>query len=107
MFNSPVTRLTAENFRDNILRAFEMVLGAPVTLEIRIEAKKNVSGRSEIIELEDETEPAVARDANENKNQSIVRGKVSLSQVIKQSEGSGWSKRKAVLIADKLERENL
>ncbi|KAF8084622.1 hypothetical protein N665_0710s0030 [Sinapis alba] len=107
MFNSPVTRITAENFRDHILRAFEMVLGAPVTLEIRIESKKdqkNLGGRSEIIELEDESE-----SAKENKNQSIVRGKVSLAQVIKQGEGgsSSWSKRKAVLIADKLEHENL
>ncbi|KAJ0252688.1 Protein STICHEL-like 4 [Hirschfeldia incana] len=110
MFNSPVTRLTAENFRDHILRAFEAVLGAPVALEIRIESnkdRKNVSGRSEIVELEDGSEPAVAREAKENKNQSIVRGKVSLSQVIKQGEGSGWSKRKALLIADKLEHDNL
>ena len=110
MFNSPVTRITAENFRDHILRAFEAVLGAPVTLEIRIESKKdqeNVGGRSEIIELEDESESEVTREANENKNQSIVRGKVSLAQVIKQGEGSSWSKRKALLIAEKLEHENL
>ncbi|KAL0693357.1 hypothetical protein Bca4012_060537 [Brassica carinata] len=108
MFNSPVTRITAENFKDHILRAFEMVLGAPVTLEIRIESRKyqkNVGGRSEIIELEDES--AVTREAKENKNQSLVRGKVSLGQVIKQGEGSSWSKRKALLIADKLEHENL
>ncbi|CDY60538.1 BnaAnng16990D [Brassica napus] len=110
MFNSPVTRITAENFRDHILGAFEAVLGAPVTLEIRIESKKdqkNVGGRSEIIELEDESESVVTREANENKNQSIVRGKVSLAQVIKQGEGSSWSRRKALLIAEKLEHENL
>ncbi|CDY23107.1 BnaC09g18610D [Brassica napus] len=110
MFNSPVTRITAENFRDHILGAFEAVLGAPVTLEIRIESKKdqkNLGGRSEIIELEDESESAVTREANKNKNQSIVRGKVSLAQVIKQGEGSSWSKRKALLIAEKLEHENL
>ncbi|KAF3566786.1 hypothetical protein DY000_02013478 [Brassica cretica] len=110
MFNSPVTRITAENFRDHILGAFEAVLGAPVTLEIRIESnkdQKNLGGRSEIIELEDESESAVTREASENKNQSIVRGKVSLAQVIKQGEGSSWSKRKALLIAEKLEHENL
>ncbi|RID45159.1 hypothetical protein BRARA_I01904 [Brassica rapa] len=110
MFNSPVTRITAENFRDHILGAFEAVLGAPVTLEIRIESKKdqkNVGGRSEIIELEDESESEVTQEVNENKNQSIVRGKVSLAQVIKQGEGSSWSKRKALLIAEKLEHENL
>ncbi|CAH8358504.1 unnamed protein product [Eruca vesicaria subsp. sativa] len=106
MFNSPVTRLTAENFRDHILRAFEAVLGAPVTLEIRIESKKDPR-RSEIMELEDGCECAVTREAKENKNQSIVRGKVSLSQVIKQGEGNSWSKRKALLIAEKLEHENL
>ncbi|GFP96961.1 protein stichel-like 3 [Phtheirospermum japonicum] len=42
---------------------------------------------------------------------SIVRGKVSLAHVIQHAEGSsqhsGWSKRKAVSIAEKLEQENL
>ncbi|PON95826.1 DNA polymerase III, subunit gamma/ tau [Trema orientale] len=43
--------------------------------------------------------------------QSIVRSKVSLAHVIQQAEGcsqrNGWSKRKAVSIAEKLEQENL
>ncbi|XP_057949886.1 protein STICHEL-like 3 [Malania oleifera] len=46
-----------------------------------------------------------------NLSQSLVRGKVSLAHVIQQAEGctqrSGWSKRKAVSIAEKLEQENL
>lgn len=134
MFNSPLAKSTAENFKDHILRAFEAVLGSPVTLEIRTELKKdpkNVglsplqdlsngerfrdSGRSEIVEVADESESAMTRarrkhleaSQNQNQSQSIVRGKVSLAQVIKQAEGNGWSKRKAVSIANKLEQENL
>ncbi|KAL8511706.1 hypothetical protein ACS0TY_018218 [Phlomoides rotata] len=46
-----------------------------------------------------------------NQNLSIVKSKVSLAQVIQHAEGSsqhsGWSKRKAVSIAEKLEQENL
>ncbi|CAI9087836.1 OLC1v1022016C1 [Oldenlandia corymbosa var. corymbosa] len=44
-----------------------------------------------------------------NHSLSLVRGKVSLAHVIQQAEGSqyGWSKRKAVSIAEKLEQENL
>ncbi|KAG2261911.1 hypothetical protein Bca52824_068990 [Brassica carinata] len=119
MFNSPVTKLTAVTFKDHILRAFEAVLGSPVTLEIRIESKRDMmnnvgssSLRSEIVELDDESESAVTRvrgkDLETSQKQSIVRGKVSLGQVVKQAEGrSSWSKRKALLIADKLEHENL
>ncbi|CAH8353504.1 unnamed protein product [Eruca vesicaria subsp. sativa] len=103
MFNSPVTKLTAENFRENILRAFEVVLGSPVTLEIRIESKKDMKDVSEIVELDDETESSRRKDLEA----SIVRGKASFGQVIKQAEGNSWSKRKAMLIADKLEHENL
>ncbi|KAE8719888.1 Protein STICHEL-like 3 [Hibiscus syriacus] len=44
-------------------------------------------------------------------SRSIVRSKVSLAHVIQQAEGctqrNGWSKRKAVSIAEKLEQENL
>ncbi|KAJ6819518.1 protein STICHEL-like 4 [Iris pallida] len=43
--------------------------------------------------------------------QSLVRGKVSLAHVIQQAEGcpqqGGWSRRKAISIAEKLELENL
>ncbi|KAI3466769.1 hypothetical protein Pfo_023432 [Paulownia fortunei] len=46
-----------------------------------------------------------------NQNLSLVRSKVSLAHVIQQAEGcsqhNGWSKRKAVSIAEKLEQENL
>ncbi|KAK8594659.1 hypothetical protein V6N13_015579 [Hibiscus sabdariffa] len=44
-------------------------------------------------------------------SRSIVRSKVSLAHVIQQAEGctqrNGWSKRKAVSIAEKLEQENM
>ncbi|GAV78884.1 DNA_pol3_gamma3 domain-containing protein/DNA_pol3_delta2 domain-containing protein [Cephalotus follicularis] len=42
-------------------------------------------------------------------SQSLVRSKVSLAHVIQQAEGqrSGWSKQKAVSIAEKLEQDNL
>lgn len=48
---------------------------------------------------------------SQSQSQSIVRGKVSLAHVIQQADGctlqNGWSKRKAVSIAEKLEQENL
>lgn len=51
------------------------------------------------------------KSSERNPSRSIVRGKVSLAHVIKQAEGcsqhSGWSRRKAVSIAEKLEQENL
>ncbi|XP_054777665.1 protein STICHEL-like 3 [Prosopis cineraria] len=47
----------------------------------------------------------------QGQSRSIVKSKVSLAHVIQQAEGhtqrSGWSKRKAVSIAEKLEQENL
>ncbi|KAJ6416764.1 hypothetical protein OIU84_002607 [Salix udensis] len=46
-----------------------------------------------------------------SQNKSIVRSKVSLAHVIQQAEGctqqAGWSKHKAISIAEKLEQENL
>ncbi|KAL1225945.1 Protein STICHEL-like 4 [Cardamine amara subsp. amara] len=130
-FKSPIAKSTAENFKDYILRAFEAVLGSPVTLEIRTESKKNVgssssqglsngerfreSGRSEIIEVAESESPMtrarrkhLEASQNRNQSQSIVKGKVSLAQVIfNQAEGNGWPKHKDVLVADKLEQENL
>lgn len=52
------------------------------------------------------------RESQEKRRtQSLVRGRVSLAHVIQQAEGcaqqSGWSKRKAISIAEKLEQENL
>ncbi|AED95289.1 AAA-type ATPase family protein [Arabidopsis thaliana] len=132
MFNSPIAKSTAENFEEHILKAFEAVLGSPVTLEMRTESKKDLgfsslqglsngerfreSGRSEIVEVADSESPMTrvrrkhleaSQNQNQNQNQSIVRGKVSLAQVIKQAEGNSWSKHKAVEIANKLEQENL
>ncbi|XP_027368235.1 protein STICHEL-like 3 isoform X2 [Abrus precatorius] len=45
----------------------------------------------------------------QGQSRSLVKSKVSLAHVIQQAEGprSGWSKRKAVSIAEKLEQENL
>ncbi|KAE9594532.1 putative DNA-directed DNA polymerase [Lupinus albus] len=45
----------------------------------------------------------------QGQSRSLVRSKVSLAHVIQQAEGqrNGWSKRKAVSIAEKLEQENL
>ncbi|XP_010481537.1 PREDICTED: protein STICHEL-like 4 [Camelina sativa] len=128
IFMSPIAKSTAENFKDHILRAFEAVLGSPVTLEFRTESKKDMKNvglsngeryhesgrRSEIIEVAESESPMtrvrrkhLEASQNQNQNQSIVKGKVSLAQVIKQAEGNTWSKHKAVLIANKLEQENL
>uniref|UniRef100_A0A1D1XWY9 DNA polymerase III subunit gamma/tau n=1 Tax=Anthurium amnicola TaxID=1678845 RepID=A0A1D1XWY9_9ARAE len=50
-------------------------------------------------------------NAESSRRQSLVRSKVSLAHVIQQAEGctqrSGWSRRKAISIAEKLEQENL
>ncbi|WOL14662.1 protein STICHEL-like 3 [Canna indica] len=56
--------------------------------------------------------PSSERNENEqNQRKSLVRGKVSLAHVIQRAEGrsqqGGWSRRKAMSIADKLEQENL
>ncbi|KAL3522555.1 hypothetical protein ACH5RR_015389 [Cinchona calisaya] len=57
------------------------------------------------------TVPDRRKLGDRNQSMSLVRGKVSLAHVIQQAEGcsqhSGWSKRKAVSIAEKLEQENL
>jgi hypothetical protein len=52
------------------------------------------------------------RNGNKQRRQnSIVKGKVSLAHVIGKAEacsqGGGWSRRKALSIAEKLEQENL
>jgi hypothetical protein len=55
--------------------------------------------------------PEKRKLGEQSQSQSLVRSKVSLAHVIQQAEGctqrSGWSKRKAVSIAEKLEQENL
>lgn len=38
---------------------------------------------------------------------SLVKGKVSLAQVINRVEAGGWSRQKAISIAEKLEKQNL
>ncbi|KAG0459566.1 hypothetical protein HPP92_022694 [Vanilla planifolia] len=57
--------------------------------------------------------PTSERRTNDQqcRGQSLVRGKVSLAHVIQQAEGGvhpgGWSREKAISIAEKLEQENL
>ncbi|GAA0155411.1 DNA-directed DNA polymerase [Lithospermum erythrorhizon] len=55
--------------------------------------------------------PDQRHSGGSNRNMSLVKSKVSLAHVIQQAEGCtlqrGWSKRKAVSIAEKLEQENL
>lgn len=55
------------------------------------------------------TVPDTRKLGDRNQSLSLVRGKVSLAHVIQHAEGchGGWSKRKAVSIAEKLEQENL
>ncbi|XP_076896717.1 LOW QUALITY PROTEIN: protein STICHEL-like 3 [Bidens hawaiensis] len=134
-FTSHVTKSKAEKFKTHILKAFEHVLGSPVTIEIRSEPQEDLyAKRSEIIEVE---EPKLHTDNNNNNNNndkaeasashnnsnidfqrrlgeqsqslSLVKGKVSLANVIQQADShrNGWSTRKAVSIAEKLEQENL
>ncbi|KAA8515052.1 hypothetical protein F0562_018161 [Nyssa sinensis] len=195
MFSSHLTKSKAERYKTHILRAFEFVLGSPVTIEIRCESRKDTRvginvplilpapqdgstlmytnpglmstnrmpmvgyddarkrvlkdrdgltqaqrlqsdslgmGRDEIVENvtsprepngnghdNDNTQfesivvslPEQGKSGDQNQIQSLVRSKVSLAHVIQQAEGcteqNGWSKCKAVSIAEKLEQENL
>lgn len=176
MFNSQLSKSTAEKFTGHILQAFESVLGSSVTIEIRCEANKDAGSpvqlplvlpsindgssqvrdlndvgtekrRSEIVEeeashmehknneqqvdghatyknqdgtsmgqvLASQKVPIVKSHlvrrklSEQSQSRSLVKSKVSLAHVIQQAEGqrSGWSKRKAVSIAEKLEQENL
>lgn len=145
-FTSHATKSKAEKFKTHILKAFEHVLGSPVTIEIRSESRKEMQltipesqqdlyarQRSEIIEVEasprepksmlhmdndHKVEATTTSHKNssfqrrlgeQNQSMSLVKGKVSLANVIQQAESqrNGWSTRKAVSIAEKLEQENL
>lgn len=186
MFSSHMTKSTAEKFRSQILQAFEIVLGSPLTIEIRCESKKDTKegaqmpllipvskdgssqirdengastdaqlqrdthemGKSEIVEVAASPReskgsghihnhkesgkrgldgaqmgevslshkkspiasiPEKQKFGEQSQSQSLVRSKVSLAHVIQHSESqrSGWSQRKAVSIAEKLEQDNL
>ena len=134
-----MTKSKAEKFKTHILKAFEQVLGSPVTIEMRSESGASQEDlyekrRSEIIEVEasprerkaishyDNNDKGEATSSHKNSSvsfqrilgeqnqcRSIVKGKVSLANVIQQAESqrNGWSARKAVSIAEKLEQENL
>ncbi|KAL8268280.1 hypothetical protein R6Q59_002078 [Mikania micrantha] len=139
-FTSHVTKSKAEKFKTHILKAFEHVLGSPVTIEMRSELRKETvesqedlyTKTSEIIEVEEpkaklhidnnynnKTEATLSHNnaniglqrrlGEQSQSLSLVKGKVSLANVIQQAESnrSGWSTRKAVSIAEKLEQENL
>lgn len=89
------------------------------------DASSSGINRREIVEIEESprdssrhntagvtsTQKKSAALGDRNQSLSLVRSKVSLAHVIQQAEGcsqhSGWSKRKAVSIAEKLEQENL
>ncbi|CAK8530767.1 unnamed protein product [Lathyrus sativus] len=147
MFNSQLSKSTAEKFTGHILQAFEAVLGSSVTIEIRCESNKDADlplvlpatndgssqirdlieigtekRRGEIVEEEEEASHMEHKNIRQvstsqktpivmshSQSRSLVRSKVSLAHVIQQAESqrSGWSKRKAVSIAEKLEQENL
>ncbi|KAL5707408.1 hypothetical protein ACHQM5_018311 [Ranunculus cassubicifolius] len=189
IFSSQMTKSMAEKYREHIVKAFEYVLGSPLTIEIRCESRqddvrgnqvprsesvssriianqvyaadnrtpnrghKNASSKGvafspanqvpsdpmgskngEIVELapsprdpehkrqikgkvvesnwvdEPTTSLAGKRKIEQAQSQSIVRSKVSLAHVIQQAEGTqrnGWSRRKAMSIAEKLEQENM
>ncbi|KAJ0682343.1 putative DNA-directed DNA polymerase [Helianthus annuus] len=139
-FTSHVTKSKAEKFKTHILKAFEHVLGSPVTIEMRSESRKETgesqedlyAKRSEIVEVEEpkaklhidnynneKTEATTSHNGSsigfqrrlgeQSQSLSLVKGKVSLANVIQQAEShrNGWSTRKAVSIAEKLEQENL
>ncbi|CAO2194597.1 unnamed protein product [Urochloa humidicola] len=176
IFSSRVNKSKAENYRAQILQAFESVLRSAIILEIRYESKNDArashapsmlpypendssnttvrrsfnkhsplsSGEGEIIEVgpshmhwhdrvldinERRKENIWEEEASSSPNQesitnrkgrsgnrqrrqnSIVKGKVSLAHVIGRAEAcsqrGGWSRRKAISIAEKLEQENL
>jgi hypothetical protein len=67
--------------------------------------------QSEIVEVEEAQEPGLSLQ-NASRSQvppqlSLVKGKVSLAQVINRVEGGSWSRQKAMSIAEKLEKQNL
>ncbi|KAF6173340.1 hypothetical protein GIB67_027035 [Kingdonia uniflora] len=195
VFGSHGTKSKAEKFRGHILRAFEFIIGSPVTLEMTYESRKDAKERNqlplilpasedgslwltksgysndvqrgskdkalkgigsrharflgpdsaemaegeitEVVESARELqgikgkglESAWTEEASSSHqilslsrpwerrtvgeqapSQSLVRSKVSLAHVIQAeggTQGSGWSRRKAISIAEKLEQENL
>ncbi|NP_001351894.1 protein STICHEL-like 3 [Zea mays] len=177
IISSHISKSKAENYRAQILQAFESVLRSAIILEIRYESKNDAkpghtpsmfpypendstlrrsftkhsplsSGEGEIIEVgpsrmhwhaqtnndvldvnerrkentweeetssspnqESVTNPKGRNGNRQNRQNSIVRGKVSLAHVIGRAEAcsqrGGWSRRKAISIAEKLEQENL
>ncbi|XP_051135371.1 protein STICHEL-like 3 isoform X2 [Andrographis paniculata] len=125
LFNSELAKSEAERFKTYISQAFELVLRSPVHIEIRC----NSRNRGEIVEISEKTErdrrnignligvtsttlPNVSNlNYERNQSLSLVRSRLPLARIIQQqeesSEHSGWSKNKAVSIAEKLEQENL
>lgn len=80
---------------------------------VEIEASPKVEHKDDKVDSDrvTSTQKISTMFGERNQNLSIVKSKVSLAQVIQHAEGSsqhsGWSRRKAVSIAEKLEQENL
>lgn len=79
---------------------------------VEISPPKDLNGRGEASYKKPGTSlPEQRISGAENRSMSLVRSKVSLAHVIQQAErgtqGRGWSKNKAVSIAEKLEQQNL
>ncbi|KAG8081605.1 hypothetical protein GUJ93_ZPchr0286g2799 [Zizania palustris] len=122
MFHSHVNKSKAERSREQILHAFEYVLSSVITLEIRYEPKDDaieersdeiVWGSSDFDITRSRKHSSRRKNVNNEhgRQNSIVRGKVSLAHVINKadtcSQQGGWSRQKAMSIAEKLEKENL
>ncbi|KAE9589878.1 hypothetical protein Lalb_Chr21g0313581 [Lupinus albus] len=97
MFSSQLTKSTAEKFTGHILQAFESVLRLSITIEIRCETNKDVCAvqQSPILPGINNNSPQII-----DSNNVAIQGHPSVQR-------NGWSKRKAVSIAEKLEQENL
>lgn len=87
----------ADNHEESGKRGLKGASGGEATASHKKSGTTSVAGKRKVGE--------------QSQCQSIVRSKVSLAHVIQQAEGcsqyNGWSKRKAVSIAEKLEQENL
>ncbi|KAK3035061.1 hypothetical protein RJ639_034851 [Escallonia herrerae] len=114
--NIPLVLPASQN-RDTSTQAQLLHLGSPGMGRneiVEIEASPREQKGNEHIDHKSSTMASIPEQrkfAGRSQSQSLVRSKVSLAHVIQQAEGcaqrSGWSKRKAVSIAEKLEQENL
>jgi len=126
--NAPIVLPASRDRSTQVVQNRLLTMGSD-ELRDRIAKDKDSVGNSEIVELvaspreatgdgrgainiESDRGGSERRKVGEpNPSRSLVRSKVSLAHVIQQAEGfpqrNGWSNRKAVSIAEKLEQENL